>query len=329
MTRQLSIRSVKGNIYKIDVPEDATVGQAKEIFREQCDPEAKDITFIFKANRLDNSKLISSLDIKKTDFFIVHIVKKPAAPKPAEPAPAAVAPAPAPAPQTPAPAVPRAAPLPELVQPTQQNQFDMDALVSSPQFVTAVNSLEELGFKEEEATAALKAAKGNAELAYNFLEQGYIPSEQDIENQQNLINQLREKLTAEPSLIPQYILAIAAQHPDRAQQYMANPEQFLNDYGLDPNKFDIPQIKEQLNAASQEIENLAASGDFADAPDSFPQQEMNPMQARLSSYSPEEQEVLKRIFEIFPNQDQFTVIQVYEACGKDENQTVNCLLSMM
>lgn len=344
--RTLTLRTIKGKIYKIECPDEASIGDVKKLFLEQYDGEAKVVTLIFKANKLDDAKLIKDIEMKDSDFFIVHIQTKApsqAAAAPA-PSPAAAAPAPkpaaapAPAPSAPAPAaaappMPTPAPLPDLGQDApQRREIDLDQLAATPEFQQTVQQLMEMGATKEVAEQALKAARGDANLAYHFLENG-IPTEDDIkmmEAQAQQVKQIFDKLEREPEFFPSFVDMIEMQSPQDAAAIRANPEKFLLSHNLDPSKYDLEAVR---NGGSGGFAGAGADAGFPSggyAPQGQPSpQPQNPQRDALSKYTPEEREAIARLKEFAPQLDDYTILQVFEACDKNENVAANCLLSMM
>ena len=363
--RTLTLRTVAGKIHKLEVPEDATVAQCKEQFRQETNTDAKDLKFIYRASILDDNSPISKYDIKEKDAIIVHIVKKQA-PKPApQPAPQqapqqAAQPAPAqpaqPAqPQQPQarPSGPTAQPLPEINSgfgQAQQQEVNLDELAATPEFQTALASIQELGFPKSDCEAALKAALGNPDVAVAFLESGHIPSEEEIRQLANARRQtdaLKQELQANPEKLAQMIAALEASSPQQGAIFHAYPELLLEQLGLDPASFpNLEEIKSTAPTGLPSLEEIRAlmgmqgrpasssdqnygGAEFEDMPTGAagpPGEAMptNPIAARLASYTEEQKQSIRNLQEL--GFDLETVIQVYEACDKNEMLAANVLL---
>lgn len=198
----LTIKTLKGGKFIVDVEASNTVAQVKEIIeKEKSDLAAPNMKLIHSGKVLKDDVAIESCNIKPNDFLVCMITKakKSAAAKPAAPAPApaaaplprvstppppttsappapaptatATTPAPtttsssttAPTPATPAPAAPTTAAPPA---PTQSSEFPTEV----------VSNLTSMGFPEAEVRACLRASNGNPDVAVEFLMNGIPPS---------------------------------------------------------------------------------------------------------------------------------------------------------
>ena len=359
MTKTLTLRTVAGKVYKLDFPEDATIAQCKEIFRNETQTDAKELKFIHKASILDDNAPLSKYDIKEKDTIIVHIVKKQQAkpaPKPApQPAPAAVpaqpAPAVTPAPAQPEPTGPTAQPLPEIGRSgiAQPQEINLDELVASETFQETLTTLQELGFPKSDCEAALKAALGDPNIAVSFLESGHIPSEAEIRQSiaaRRQFDSLKAELQANPEKLSGIIASIENSSPQQGAILHAHPELLLEQLGLDPAAFpNLDEIKATAPPGVPSLEELRAfmgqagarpsqqqpsfEDDYGDMPMGAggpPGEAMptNPIEERLASYTEEQRQSVKNLQEL--GFDIEIVIQVYEACDKNENLAANILL---
>ena len=224
---------------------------------------------------LKDTDTIADCQIKPTAFLVVMISKakkKAAAPAPAAAAPTPVAtasepktPAPAAAePKTPAPPKKEETATTETstaeVAATPANAAPSTATPSAPSAPSSDNDvppeaivqLTAMGFPEPEVKACLRAAKGNADVAVEFLMNG-IPDyvQNAISSSSNTaatpaapstsstneplaqlrnhpqINQLRQLVQSNPSTLQQVLTQIGQQQPDLLQQINSNQELFL------------------------------------------------------------------------------------------------------
>ena len=121
---------------------------------------------------LKDDQTVSSLSISESDFIVCMVTKETAKPKiDAVPAAAPVA-APSVAPSSaPATSTTAAVPAATTTAPAESNPFVTNE---------AVESLTAMGFPEAETRAALAAAMGNPDMAYEFLLTGDMISYQSI-----------------------------------------------------------------------------------------------------------------------------------------------------
>ena len=202
---------------------------------------------------LKDDQTVSSLGIKESDFIVCMVTKETAKPKiAADPVPAA-APSSA-VPTTPAAsAAPSAAPGAPVAAAASPATAAAAAAAANSQFVTqdAVDSLTAMGFPEAETRAALAAAMGNPDLAYEFLLTGIPEHAQaraapaaaspatalagpaggaaDIESlrQHPQFNTLKQLIQSNPAALPQVLQLIGQQSPQLLEAIHANNDAFL------------------------------------------------------------------------------------------------------
>jgi hypothetical protein len=207
-------------------------------------------------------------------------------------------------------------------------------------------------FPRTECEAALRAAQGDTQLAFEFLESGHVPTEEEQQqlaqhNQQ--IQQLRASLQQTPAYLEDVVRAIEARQPE----IRAHPELLLQNLGLDPAGFDLDAIRNRtaqpigLMGAAQPRYGLqpgydaqagssgGQTGLSGQPQDQAPQTVQAPAQpqgpaggpqAVLSRFPQNEKETILRLRDLgdWPLQD---VIEAFVACDKDENATANLLFS--
>lgn len=172
---KIQIKTLKGDMFPIEAAETDSVLNLKEkIADSKSDSPVERQKLIHSGKVLKDEQTIAELGITEADFIVCMLTKevaKKAAPTPAPAAPAPIQAAPATPIAPPAPVVAPGAPIqppqaPQAPQAPQSPAVDLGA-----QFVTAdaLAALTGMGFPEGESRAALAAAMGNPDLAYEFL----------------------------------------------------------------------------------------------------------------------------------------------------------------
>lgn len=203
------------------------------------------------------------------------------------------------------------APLPELEAKHQ--------LVDPPNFNALVQTLTEMGFSEGDAAHALRAAVYNPDRAAEFLLTNYIPEMPQLYDPNDLANeeedyddddnsdeeddeqastlQFLRQLHQNPELLPIYLKDLADNNPAVAPLIRNDPASFLVSLGVNPSEFDLSSLKHK-----SEFETL------------------------MEKFTEEEQKAIHRLEKL--GFDTTDVIQVFEACDRDENLTKSCLEQM-
>ena len=214
---------------------------------------AEGMKLIHSGKILKDDDTIESCNIKPSDFLVVMVSKKKAAPAPA---PAAVAPAPA-APETPALA---AAPAEASTSTTPAetpaaSAPSSTAAAAAPPAPTlpadnfsaeTVATLTALGFPETEVRHCLRAANGNPDIAVEFLTNGIPPgipqpgsttatpstrgaSGQPLQalREHPQFDALRRLVQSNPQMLQQVLTQIGQQQPELLQEINANQALFL------------------------------------------------------------------------------------------------------
>lgn len=197
---------------------------------------------------LKDEQVLQELGLKESDFIVCMITKDVA--KKQEVSAPAPAPAPTPAPTpTPAPIiapVPVSAPVstpssvePPVVPPVRSAEVVAPPQPAQPFSREALQSLVSMGFPENECKAALSAASGNPDLAYEFLLTGIpeIPraastpsrSSDGIERlrQHPQLNSLKRLIQQNPAALPQVLDSIGQQDPALLAAIHENNEAFI------------------------------------------------------------------------------------------------------
>eukprot|EP01036_Dinobryon_divergens_P030889 gene30889-40202_t len=243
---KISIKTIKGDLFKVDTEPSDTIGVVKQKIQDT----RSDLV-------ADRQKLIQAGKILKDEQTISELVKKHQQAKPVE----APKPAPAAAPSVPAASssgvtapTPATAPTTSSL-PLQPTPASVPPVGSSPgssslQSPEAVQALVSMGFPETESRAALSAAMGNPNLAYEFLING-IPAQALAQQQQPQpsvatptpaptaaggidqlrshpqFNMLKRLLQENPGSLPQVLDLIGQQSPALLAAIHANNEAFI------------------------------------------------------------------------------------------------------
>ena len=337
---KLQFRTIAGKWYSDEFDSSLTILEVKEKVAENMGTSSDKMRLIYNSKILANDKTIDELDIEDGKTIIVHIQnapinqKKPAeqvsAPKqnkeenskPAEPAkkveekPAAEAPKPAE--NGTISTKPEATPLPIIQEKTQ--------LIDPPNFEEMVAELAAMGFDPMDCRKALRAAVYNPNRAGDFLLNNYIPDlphlydpnedegniydaeeeyddEEDGERTQEemereAMTMFLRQLTKHPEFLQDYLDDLATNNPAVAPFIRSDPAGFLVSIGLNPKDFDLSKLK--TNKSDYET--------------------------FMERFSESEQQAIHRLEK--HGFDTMTIIQVFDACGRDETLTAECLEGM-
>ncbi|GFH61647.1 RAD23 [Chaetoceros tenuissimus] len=279
---QLAVKTLKGEKFEVTVEESHTIAQVKDIIEtSKSELPAASMKLIHSGKVLKDTDTIADCQLKPNAFLVVMVSKakkKAAAPAPAPAASTATTtepktPAPAAAePKTPAPpkkeetattadSSSKTTSTAEVAA-TPANAAPSTATPSAPSAPSsdndvppeAIAQLTAMGFPEPEVKACLRAAKGNADVAVEFLMNGipdYIqnaissssntaatpaaPSSSTTSSNEPLaelrnhpqINQLRQLVQSNPSTLQQVLTQIGQQQPDLLQEINSHQELFL------------------------------------------------------------------------------------------------------
>lgn len=190
-----------------------------------------------------------------------------------------------------------------------------------------IGSLVEMGFAKSEAEAAIKAAKGNIQLAIEFLynglpEEDVIPDEDDVEmNEGNEEGENQSAEIKELAKIASIIKVICVQQPNALEGILASIEE------QDPQLMELIKQNEEafrtlLNqpVTNQDIKNFQ---DFQDNSQGGGHEERRNPPGTIE-LTKEEFEAVKRLRE-FGNFTDAEIVQAYFACDKNEELAVNLL----
>jgi UV excision repair protein RAD23 len=306
---KISVKTLKGEQFQIEVEPSCKIAEVKEIIEQaKSEMPASRQKLIHSGKVLKDTQELSETGIAENEFLVCMLTKE-SKPKPQ----AMVNKTPTPPVSTPAPQVTQqqATTTTQSVPPTTMQQPTTPA----PQLQTqtpnapsresnlnpeAIRQLMDMGFPEDEATTALRAAMGNADVAVEFLMNGIPPhalaaAGMGGDNQNTSLNEstdsmsggsgieqlrahpqlneLRRIVQSNPSALSQVLEAIGQQNPALLQLIHANQAEFLAMMN-EPITEDPPQQQQQQQSP----------------PSHMPSGEPNPMQLiQMIQQLPEEQ----------------------------------------
>lgn len=318
---KISVKTLKGEQFQIDVEPSVQIAAVKEaIAATKPELPAARQKLIHSGKVLKDTQVLSETGIAENEFLVCMVTKeaKPKAQAQSAPAPTATAQVSSPAPQVTQPtttttaAPPAATTTTAPTTPAAQTQQQAPPAPSRETTINpeAVRQLMDMGFPEEEATTALRAAMGNADVAVEFLMNG-IPAhamaaagmggggDQSMADQSMdvaegggggieqlrahpQLNELRRVVQSNPSALSQVLEAIGQQNPELLQLIHANQAEFLA-------MMNEPITEQQAPTPQQGVPGAGAGG-MQIPPANMPGGEPNPMQLiQMIQMLPEEQ----------------------------------------
>ena len=195
---------------------------------------------------------------------------------------------------------------------------------SNSEYATQINSLVEMGYEKKKVEKAINAAKGNLDLALEFLGSGNIPDSAPQAQPQNQSqpSQGNRNLSLELRRNASLIKIICKDNPEKVFNILNNLKQ------------KNPALLEKIKEHEQDFKNLLVSPISQEDIDNFKAVEQNlqgllgeggrrPGQVEIR-LTPEEAEAVKRLKEL-GDFSQAEVIQAFFACDKNEELTANYL----
>ena len=195
---------------------------------------------------------------------------------------------------------------------------------SNSEYANQINSLVEMGYEKEKVEKAINAAKGNLDLALEFLGSGNIPDSAPQAQPQNQSqpSQGNRNLSLELRRNASIIKIVCKDNPEKVFNILNNLKQRN------------PALLEKIKEHEQDFKNLLVSPISQEDIDNFKAVEQNlqgllgeggrrPGQVEIR-LTPEEAEAVKRLKEL-GDFSQAEVIQAFFACDKNEELTANYL----
>jgi UV excision repair protein RAD23 len=253
---KIFLKSLKGDKAEFEVQPEDTVLSLKQQVKEAQGHEMEQQKLIFAGRIMEDAKQLAEYAIKEGDNLVVMISK----PKPA----------------------PRAVPEAQPVQAPAAQVPAVPAQPSAADFEAAVQRVMELGFPRDQTEAAIRAARGNPDLAIEVLMGGGLQEEEGVEgaegaepeeaggeNPFSFLNghpamaQIRQTLQQNPT--PQAFQALIGQisgsNPELAALIQAHPQEFVQ-FLMQPVG---PQIDPRLVAALPRPGQIQLSREEVDA----------------------------------------------------------------
>jgi UV excision repair protein RAD23 len=280
---RISVKTLKGEQFQIDVDPACKIAEVKEVIeREKGELPAARQKLIHSGKVLKDSQELSETGIAENEFLVCMLTKeaKPRAKAMVEnptPTPPVSTPAPQVTQQQQTTSTTQSVPPTTTQQPTTPAPQTQTQIPPAPSRETninpeAVRQLMDMGFPEEEATTALRAAMGNPDVAVEFLMNGIPPhalaaagmggDNQDTSLNESTdsgsgggigieqlrahpqLNELRRVVQSNPSALSQVLEAIGQQNPALLQLIHANQAEFLAMMN-EPITEDPPQQQQQ------------------------------------------------------------------------------------
>mmetsp|Transcript_28285 Transcript_28285/g.38939 ORF Transcript_28285/g.38939 Transcript_28285/m.38939 type:complete len:432 (-) Transcript_28285:295-1590(-) len=247
---KFSVKTIKGDLFKVEAePTDSVAIVKQKIQETRADLVAERQKLIHSGKILKDDQTISELGLSESDFIVCMVTKETTKSKPVEqapaPAPSSASAIPSQAPTISAPSSSSTAIPPATAESIAAPVASLPPPPAAFQSPEAVQALVSMGFPEAESRAALAAAMGNPDLAYEFLLTG-IPPRLSQQQQQSAaaqappasggieqlrqhpqFNMLKRLLQQNPGSLPQVLDLIGQQSPSLLADIHANNDAFV------------------------------------------------------------------------------------------------------
>ena len=334
MNMKLVIKNLKQVPHEIEVPNDSiTVKDLKIAFEQKHGFDASSLKLLYSGAVLDDTKTLNSYNIKTNCVLIMMNAKaKPInIPQNEPPKEQQQQNPPQPVPQT----------QPPNTSTTDQSQTTQNQKPQKPKqdYSNEIKQLTDMGFGKEESENAIKAARGQVEIAVEFLYNGipeYLPMDEDNDNNDNddgnnvnanlkaMASFVKVTCSQDPSALGSIMQEIAENDPDTFKLIQDNEEEFKR-LLLEPiTNADLQvfqEIQQQMQGGDIEME------DEYQPNEDFPQQHQHTHhhhQPGTIELTKEEFEAVQRL-KVLGNFSEDEVVQAYLACDKNEEQAANLL----
>lgn len=301
---KLILKNLKQVQFNVELESDKkTIQDLKNEIEKVHGFDAAQLKLLHNGRILDNAKTLEEYQIKDENVIIMMNTK----PKQKEQPPSAEPPKTEPEKKEEPPKQPEA-------QPQSSNS----------EYANQINSLVEMGYEKEKVEKAINAAKGNLDLALEFLGSGNIPDSapQTQPQNQSQSSQGNRNLSLELRRNASIIKIVCKDNPEKIFSILNNLKQ------------KSPALLEKIKEHEQDFKNLLVSPISQEDIDNFKAFEQN-LQGLLGEggrrpggveirLTPEEAEAVKRLKEL-GDFSQAEVIQAFFACDKNEELTANYL----
>lgn len=185
---------------------------------------------------------------------------------------------------------------------TKKNEKKKEEKSENETFDKSVQTLVEMGFPKDHCITVLKAVKGNVNEAAEYLLSGF--NQQDFEEEDAFYDENNDKerenlcnsIKNHPELLPFYLNEFTKGNPAFAQFIEDDPASFLASLGLNPSDYDTANLQLKTN-----------------------------YDAITKDFSASDKEAVERLKEL--GVDLMTIVQVYDACEKNEESARKILES--
>ena len=301
---KLILKNLKQVQFNVELESDKkTIQDLKNEIEKVHGFDAAQLKLLHNGRILDNAKTLEEYQIKDENVIIMMNTK----PKQKEQPPSAEPPKTEPEKKEEPPKQPEA-------QPQSSNS----------EYANQINSLVEMGYEKEKVEKAINAAKGNLDLALEFLGSGNIPDSapQTQPQNQSQPSQGNRNLSLELRRNASIIKIVCKDNPEKIFSILNNLKQ------------KSPALLEKIKEHEQDFKNLLVSPISQEDIDNFKAFEQN-LQGLLGEggrrpggveirLTQEEAEAVKRLKEL-GDFSQAEVIQAFFACDKNEELTANYL----
>ena len=309
---KLILKNLKQVQYNVELESDKkTIQDLKNEIEKIHGFDAAQLKLLHNGRILDNAKTLEEYQIKDENVIIMMNTK----PKQKEQPPSTEPPKPEPE---------KKEGEEKKEEPPKQPQAQPQS--SNTEYATQINSLVEMGYEKDKVEKAINAAKGNLDLALEFLGSGNIPDSapqtQPQPQNQSQPSQGNRNLSLELRRNASIIKIVCKDNPDKIYSILNNLKQRN------------PALLEKIKEHEQDFKNLLVSPISQEDIDNFKALEQNlqgllgeggrrPGQVEIR-LTPEEAEAVKRLKEL-GDFSQAEVIQAFFACDKNEELTANYL----
>ena len=316
---KLIIKNLKQVPHEVEVPSDAvTVKDLKVAIEQKHGFDSNQLKLLFNGVILDDTKTLASYNIK--DEFVIIMMNTKIKPKNV-PVPQPEQPKPQEIPKTTA----------EVPKPQETKPVEQPKPVAPPKdYSKEVQTLVEMGFVKSEAEAAIKAAKGNVDIAVEFLYSGIpqnlpedpVPGHEGQAGPRTQLQKIasifKVLCSQDPSALERLLHTLQQASPETMNLIKENEEEFKNLLTQPLTQEDIQDFNEMQSMFSN-VQGGQGAG-MGGGSNVYPGARPGTVQIRLTK---EEGEAVKRLMDLGFTQSE--VIQAYLACDKNEEYAANFL----
>lgn len=344
---KITIKNMNKETYLLEVDEEATIGDLKNLIFEKHNQNPTWQTLIYSGKLLnDDKRTLSSYNIVESGFIVLMIKKPregiaPAAAAPSTPTPSTTttsnttttttstaspsttttaAATPSPAPSSNTPVTPNPTPTTESTPSTSSPSTDTPTtstttpastgFATGAELEATIRNIEAMGFQRDQVMRALRSTFNNAERAVEYLLTGSIPADNEDPGDEDAP------------------VAPGTGGPSPFDSIRSHPHFPILREAIQRNPHIIPEILQQLSQSNpdlvrqitenpQEFLRIFQGGEGG----SQPQQQPGTYTIQVTE---EENQAIERLQNL-TGLDKTEVIEAYFACEKDENLTASFL----